>query len=58
MLTYGSMLGKQAASALEPLHVPGRDPRPDLDLLGEGGGAADRLGIEPAGDLGLAEPAV
>jgi hypothetical protein len=27
------MLGKQAERSLEPLHVPGRDPLPGLDLL-------------------------
>jgi hypothetical protein len=30
---YGPMLGKQAERSLEPLHVPGRDPLPALDLL-------------------------
>ena len=29
MLAYGSMLGKQAERALEPLHVPGRDSLPN-----------------------------
>lgn len=33
MLKYGAMLGKQAERSLHPLHVPGRDPVPDLDLL-------------------------
>lgn len=33
LLSYGPMLGKQAERALEPLHVPGRDPVPTLDLL-------------------------
>jgi hypothetical protein len=32
MLTHGSLLGKQAERALNPLHVPGRDPLPTLDL--------------------------
>jgi hypothetical protein len=35
MLTYGSLLGKQAERALNPLHVPGRDPLAVLDLLRE-----------------------
>jgi hypothetical protein len=33
LLTHGPMLGKQAERSLEPLHVPGRDPLPGLDLL-------------------------
>jgi hypothetical protein len=33
MLAYGSMLGKQAEQSLNPLHVPGRDPLPTLELL-------------------------
>src|SRR5579872_6247522 len=33
LLAYGGMLGKQAERSLDPLHVPGRDPLPDLDLL-------------------------
>jgi hypothetical protein len=33
LLTYGSLLGKQAERSLDPLHVPGRDPLPALDLL-------------------------
>jgi hypothetical protein len=33
LLAYGSLLGKQAERSLEPLHVPGRDPLPALDLL-------------------------
>jgi hypothetical protein len=32
MLTYGPLLGKQAERSLEPLHVPGRDAVPALDL--------------------------
>ena len=35
MLAYGSMLGKQAERALNPLHVPGRDLLPRLELLRE-----------------------
>lgn len=35
LLAYGPMLGKQAERSLEPLHVPGRDPLPSLDLLGD-----------------------
>lgn len=35
MLAYGSMLGKQAEQALNPLHVPGRDLLPRLELLRE-----------------------
>jgi hypothetical protein len=35
LLTYGSMLGQQAERALQPLHVPGRDACPTLDLLRE-----------------------
>jgi hypothetical protein len=31
--TYGPLLGKQAERSLEPLHVPGREPLPTLDLL-------------------------
>jgi hypothetical protein len=30
---YGRILGKKAITALEPLHVPGRDPLPDFDDL-------------------------
>jgi hypothetical protein len=33
MLAYGPMLGKQAERSLEPLHVPGRDSLPAVDLL-------------------------
>jgi clan AA aspartic protease (TIGR02281 family) len=34
--SYGKILGKQAITALQPLHVPGRDPLPDFsDLLRE-----------------------
>jgi hypothetical protein len=33
MLAYGSLLGKQAERSLDPLHVPGRDPLPALDVL-------------------------
>ena len=33
MLAYGSMLGKQAERALNPLHVPGRDSLSSLELL-------------------------
>src|SRR5207244_4268421 len=33
MLTFGSLLGKQAERALHPLHVPGRDPLPAVNLL-------------------------
>lgn len=33
LVTYGSLLGKQAERSLEPLHVPGRDPLPPLDLM-------------------------
>ncbi len=33
MRTFGPMLGQQAERALQPLHVPGRDPLPALDLL-------------------------
>ena len=33
LLTYGSLLGKQAEQSLEPLHVPGRDSLPTLQLL-------------------------
>jgi SNF2 family DNA or RNA helicase len=35
MLAYGRMLGKQAERSLHPLHVPGRDALPALDLLRE-----------------------
>src|SRR5947207_12087843 len=35
LLTYGPMLGQQAERSLEPLHVPGRDPLPTLNLLRE-----------------------
>jgi hypothetical protein len=31
--TYGPLLGRQAERSLHPLHVPGRDPLPDLGLL-------------------------
>jgi len=30
---YGSLLGKQASAAIDPLHVPGRDKPLDLDIL-------------------------
>ena len=33
MLAYGAMLGKQAEQSLNPLHVPGRDPLRELDLV-------------------------
>src|SRR5207249_4341352 len=33
--TYGPMLGKQAERSLEPLHVPGREVLPELNLLRE-----------------------
>lgn len=33
LVTYGPLLGKQAERSLEPLHVPGRDPLPALDLM-------------------------
>ncbi len=33
MLAYGSMLGKQAQQSLNPLHVPGRDPVRQPELL-------------------------
>lgn len=32
---YGPLLAKQAEQSLHPLHVPGRDPLPVLDLLRE-----------------------
>ncbi len=35
MLAYGAMLGKQAERALNPLHVPGRDSLPQMELLRE-----------------------
>lgn len=35
LLTYGPMLGQQAERALQPLHVPGRDACPTLDLARE-----------------------
>jgi hypothetical protein len=35
MLAHGAMLGKQAERALNPLHVPGRDGLPRLELLRE-----------------------
>jgi hypothetical protein len=35
MVAFGSLLGKQAEQSLNPLHVPGRDPLPTLDLLRE-----------------------
>jgi hypothetical protein len=31
--TYGPLLGQQAERSLEPLHVPGRDPLPAMNLL-------------------------
>ena len=31
--SYGKILGKKAITSLAPLHVPGRDPLPDFDLL-------------------------
>lgn len=33
LLAYGPLLGKQAERSLKPLHVPGEDPLPTLDLL-------------------------
>ncbi len=33
LVEYGSLLGQQAERSLEPLHVPGRDTLPPLDLL-------------------------
>ena len=33
LLAYGPLLGKQAERSLDPLHVPGRDALPPLDLL-------------------------
>ncbi|OWK34119.1 hypothetical protein FRUB_10090 [Fimbriiglobus ruber] len=33
LLAYGPLLGKQAERSLHPLHVPGQDSLPDLDLL-------------------------
>lgn len=33
--SYGKPLGKKAITALTPLHVPGRDPLPDFNLLME-----------------------
>ena len=33
MLRHGSLLGKQAERSLNPLHVPGQEPLPRLDLL-------------------------
>lgn len=33
LLAYGPLLGKQAERSLKPLHVPGYDPLPPLDLL-------------------------
>jgi hypothetical protein len=35
MQTYGPMLGKQAERSLTPLHVPGRDSLPELNLVRE-----------------------
>jgi hypothetical protein len=35
MLAYGRLLGQQAERSLDPLHVPGRDPLPTLELLRE-----------------------
>lgn len=35
MRAYGAMLGKQAERSLTPLHVPGREPLPDADLMRE-----------------------
>jgi hypothetical protein len=31
--SYGKILGRHAITALQPLHVPGRDPLPDFDDL-------------------------
>ena len=33
LTTHGPLIGKQAERALKPLHVPGRQPLPALDLL-------------------------
>ena len=33
MLQNGALLGRRAERSLDPLHVPGRDPLPDLNLL-------------------------
>jgi hypothetical protein len=33
LLAYGSLLGMQAERSLEPLHVPGQRPLPELDLM-------------------------
>lgn len=33
LLAYGPLLGKQAERSLEPLHVPGQHPLPNLDLM-------------------------
>src|SRR5208282_6757084 len=33
MLAHGQLLGKQAERSLDPLHVPGRDSVPALDLM-------------------------
>lgn len=33
LVRYGKLLGKQAEQSLEPLHVPGRDALPNLDLI-------------------------
>lgn len=33
LLAHGPLLGKQAERSLNPLHVPGRQPLPTLDLL-------------------------
>lgn len=33
LLAHGALLGKQAERSLEPLHVPGRDALPAVDLL-------------------------
>jgi hypothetical protein len=35
LTAYGSILGEQAQRALQPLHVPLRDPLPELNLLRE-----------------------
>ena len=35
MLKNGALLGRRAERSLDPLHVPGRDPLPHLDLLRE-----------------------
>ena len=33
LLTYGPLLGKQAERSLKPLHVPGQNPLPTLDVM-------------------------